>query len=391
MMAKVDRSGKHVLLLAEYGVLNGGERSFLAVAEKLISRGWEFTAAVPVESEFEAALSEIGIQNVGFVSHDDQGVRFQQDALRVQIGNLVGQVAPDLLHANSLSMARLCGPIVGAGQTPGLGYLRDILKLSKKAIADINQLSRVISVSAATTQWHVDQGMSADLVQTIHNGVDGRAFCPARLDPTAEQSINRLRSELGIAVGENVILYVGQIGMRKGVNALIDCFLRVADQIADVHLLIVGQRNSLKAEAVAYELLLHERVDESGFKKRVHWLGRRTDVNRLMQVSDLLLHPARQEPLGRVLLEASASGLPIVTTNVGGASEILTGTLSRDRLVPLDQIDLMVEGVLELLESPELRAELASEVRQVAIERFSVERCANSLEQAYAQLLRREN
>jgi glycosyltransferase involved in cell wall biosynthesis len=386
-MAEFDAGGKHVLLLAEYGILNGGERSFLAVADMLILRGWKFTAAVPRDTEFETSLSKLGISNVGFVSHDEHGVRFQQDDLRGQIRDLVDQVKPDLLHANSLSMTRLCGPVVGAGQTLGLGYLRDILKLSKKAIADINQMSRVIAVSAATRQWHVDQGMTADLVRTIHNGVDSQEFCPAPLDPTAGDWIDRLRSEFGIGAGEKVILYVGQIGMRKGINALIDCFLRVADQVSDVHLLIVGQRNSVKAEAVEYELSLREQVGRSGFEKRVHWLGRRTDVNRLMQMADMLLHPARQEPLGRVLLEASASGLPIVTTEVGGSPEILIGKLSRENLLPLDQGDRMVEQVLVLLRAPELRDKVAAEVRRVAIERFSVERCADSLEQAYGQLL----
>jgi len=54
-----------------------------------------------------------------------------------------------------------------------------------------------------------------------------------------------------------------------------------------------------------------------------------------MQLADVLLHPARQEPLGRVLLEASASALPIVTTQVGGSPEILVGPLAAANLFPV--------------------------------------------------------
>jgi len=156
---------KPVLVVGEYGVLNGGERSFLTVAKHLIARGWSYVAAVPSDSPFEKALGEIGIRNVGLVTHDADGKRFSQIELRDQIAGLIAEVRPCLLHANSLSMSRLVGPLnVGV---PSVGYLRDILKLSKTATADINQNDRIVAVSDATAQWHVSQGLDADRVVTV--------------------------------------------------------------------------------------------------------------------------------------------------------------------------------------------------------------------------------
>ena len=110
--------------------------------------------------------------------------------------------------------------------------------------------------------------------------------------------------------------------MRKGVDILIESFFQVAAQ-TDARLLIIGQRHSQKDEAIQYHQNLVSAVDSSAHRDRVHWLGRRNDVAEIMAQATMLIHPARQEPLGRVLLEAAASGLPIVTTNVGGSAEIL--------------------------------------------------------------------
>ena len=113
-------------------MLNGGERSFLTVAERLIACGWSYVAAVPRGSSFEKALQRIGIRNVGLTTHLPDGDRLSQIELRDQIAGLVVDVQPCLIHANSLSMSRIVGPLdVGV---PSVGYLRDILKLSKKPL-----------------------------------------------------------------------------------------------------------------------------------------------------------------------------------------------------------------------------------------------------------------
>ena len=165
-----------ILVVGEYGVLNGGERSFLTVAKQLIARGWNYVAAVPSGSSFEMALQEIGVRNVGLTTHAEDGTRYSQNELRDQIAGLAEDVRPCLLHANSLSMSRLVGPL--DLNVPSVGYLRDILKLSKKATADINQNDLIIAVSNATAQWHVTAGLDADRVVTIYNGVDSSVFRP---------------------------------------------------------------------------------------------------------------------------------------------------------------------------------------------------------------------
>ena len=378
-----------VLVLGEYGVLNGGERSFLAVAKHLIARGWRYVAAVPSDSPFENALQKIGIRNVGLTTHTADGTRLSQAELRDQIVGLVDVVQPCLLHANSLSMSRLVGPLsVGVRS---VGYLRDILKLSKKATADINQNDRVVAVSDATGQWHVEQGLDADRVVTVYNGVDSEVFCPLNCADDAESASNaaneagvdRLRQEFGFSPDDTVLLYVGQIGMRKGICDLADIFMHAAGQVAGLKLLVVGERNSTKAEAIEYERDIHERLKASSVGQRVKWLGRREDVADLMRLADILVHPARQEPLGRVLLEASASALPIVTTAVGGSPEILSGPLLAENLFSVGDNVQIAERIVCLSGAPELRYQIGQEQRQLAHQRFSIAQCCKSLSKVY--------
>ena len=186
-----------------------------------------------------------------------------------------------------------------------------------------------------------------------------------------------------------VLLYVGQIGMRKGIRDLAEIFLQAAQQVAQLKLLVVGERHSTKAEAIEYEREIHEQLEASPFGQNVKWLGRREDVADLMRLSDVLLHPARQEPLGRVLLEASASALPIITTNVGGSAEILSGPLATDNLIAVGDNERIVQRVVDVCSDLDLRLLIGQEQRQVALQRFSVAQCCESLSGVYFATLER--
>ena len=415
---KEKRINKRVLIVGEFGSINGGENSLLAIAPRLIEFGWQFSAAVPSQSDFATALESANIEVHSWsVRNTDQSRKTAQQ-ISSELRELITKLAPAILHFNSLSTSRIGGPIANDLGVPSLGYLRDILKLSKKAISDLNQLDRVIAVSEATRQWHIGQGLDAQKSHTVHNGIDAKLFCPLNLDqpspdqPSSSEKLD-IRSELSIPTDAPVLIFVGQIGMRKGVDVLIESFLQVAAQ-TDAHLLIIGQRHSQKDEAIQYHQKLVAAVDSSEHRQRVHWLGRRTDVAEIMAHATMLIHPARQEPLGRVLLESAASGLPIVTTNVGGSAEILSdnGGVNETNLASLlIELPALSESetaspekrnilnqrlsrsiskrILELLRAPDELNQIGKQLRRHAIENFSIERCASQIDMHYKSLTKR--
>ena len=84
-----------------------------------------------------------------------------------------------------------------------------------------------------------------------------------------------------------------------------------------------------------------------GLKDRFHRLGYRADVERLLGEIDLVVHCARQEPFGRVLLEAAAAERPIIATTVGGTQEMLVHGESAILVAP-DEPEAMAEAMVRL-------------------------------------------
>lgn len=403
------RINNRVLIVGEFGSINGGENSLLAIAPRLMELGWQLSAAVPGESEFAAALESAGIEVQPWSVRNADNSRKSAEQISSQLCQAIANANPAILHFNSLSTSRIGGPIARELNIPSLGYIRDIMKLSKKAISDLNKIDRIVAVSNATRQWHIDQGIEPARIVTVYNGVDTELFRP--LTPSQPQPpINPIdiRNELSIPPQVPVLVFVGQIGMRKGVDILIESFFQVAGK-TDAHLLVIGERHSQKDEAIQHHQNLITAVDSSAYRQRVHWLGRRTDVAEIMPQATMLIHPARQEPLGRVLLESAASGLPIVTTNVGGSAEILddneevNGINLKSLLIEIpalpenetvdpagrkNELNRLLsiglsERILELLQTPNKLAQVSQQLRFRAVNAFSIESCASQIDSHY--------
>ncbi|MEL7500662.1 MAG: glycosyltransferase family 4 protein [Planctomycetota bacterium] len=387
-----------VLFVNEYGVLNGGERSFLVLLKRL-QRDWNFHALIPrlkrshdanldhpglphgedVETELAVELRKLGIPIDDLQLYAPDGVRLMQPEARSLLAEHLQKLQPDLVHCNSLAMSRLLGPVCNELQFPSVGYLRDIIKLSKRAMGDVNCIDQLIAVSEATRQFHVSNGLDQDRVAVVYNGVE----LPAKQH--AETNRSRLQlAQLGVQQ-RRVLLFVGQLGMRKGIDLLIEIFSGLADEFDDLGLLIVGQRDSTKQEAIDLESQV--RSLSQRFANRIHWLGRRDDVLDLMQVSTLLLHPARQEPLGRVILEAASVGLPVVSTRVGGTPEILTGQEVQSFMAESGDVDAFVKLTRRLLVDDSLRVKCGSELREIATSKFNPDQAASRLGQIYRDTL----
>jgi glycosyltransferase involved in cell wall biosynthesis len=314
-----------VLLLCEYPSLNGGENSMLATRPRLGQEGLRFAVACPAAGPLADALRGRGVEVVAFQPRDASGRRRPLGELREQLAGLLRRRSPRLLHANSLAMARLSGPVACRLGLPSIGHLRDIIRLSARAIGDVACHARLVAVSRATRAWYLRQGLAAEKTFVLHNGVDLERFHPR--PPTGY-----LHRELGLPPGARLAGTIGQIGLRKGQDVLRQAAATLADQAPELHYLIVGRRFSEKDESRRFEQEVRSAAWIGPLAGRWHSLGWRRDVPELLSELTLLVHPARQEPLGRVLLEAAACGVPVVATDVGGTREIFGGCPAvRDR------------------------------------------------------------
>ncbi len=376
-------------LLFEYPTVNGGENSMLAAIRQLReSAALEVKLHVlaPGDGDLAKRLDLAGVDRTPFDVFRD-GIRRGREELASELAALASEKQLDLLHANSLSMARLLGAANDQLPCPTTGHLRDILKLSGAAMRDLNCNAKLMAVSNATRQFHVERGLEADRVLTIPNGIDASAFLKLALpDGEADSSSSRksvreaVRGEFGIPADSFVLLSVGQIGLRKGLDTLAEAAVLLAQiPAADlVHVLLVGARFSGKAESIEFEQTVLKRFRDAVPHVVLHATGYRDDVPRLMLAADSLAHAARQEPLGRVLLEAASIGLPVIATDVGGTAEILADGESA-LLVPPDQPGNLRDAILKMRREPDLRSRLKTAAKETVLSRFTIERAASRL------------
>lgn len=371
---------KRIALLFEFGSLNGGEHSMLAVLSRLHGKTFHFTACCPPESLLQSALEQIGIVCHPVLFHDNHRQRLSREAIAAQIIPVITSGDFDLLHANSLSMSRLTGALADQIPVPCSGHLRDIIKLSRAAIHDLNQNQRLAAVSAATREFHIGRGLDPTRVTVCYNGVDVEHFQP-------RPATGALKQELGLDPETQLCLTIGQIGLRKGQDVLAEAALKLAEQGDQrTHFLLVGERHSQKQESIEFDQALNVAFERPGLNNRLHRLGYREEIHWLMNEADLLVHPAKQEPLGRVLLEAIASGLPIVATDVGGTKEIVTHEVSA-LLVPPGNADLLADAISRMGNDSDLSQTLTQAARLRALEQFTSEQAGERLTAFWQQLI----
>lgn len=369
-----------MLIVCEYASLNGGEHSLLSVIDGVRSAGFEIYIAAPPTGPLAEALTDHNVPLVPLVLHGDRGIRLSLEECRRRAGAAIAAARPDLLHANSLSMSRLTGPVTVDLGLPSIGHLRDIVKVSSAIVADVNRHSRLLAVSEATRQWFVSAGMVASKTHVLFNGVDLDRFCPR--PPTGY-----LHRELGLPLHVSLVGAIGQIGMRKGVDVLVEAAQHVVAAVPDVHFVVVGKRYSQKQEAVEYERRLLDITSAKPLTGRFFFLGVRDDVPRLLNELTILSHIARQEPLGRVLLEAAASGTPVVATDVGGTREIFPDASSAAEVVPVDDPDSLAAAIIRLLADSQRREQLGEMARLRAKEAFDARVAASNLVAHYRHVL----
>ncbi len=370
-----------VAWLCEYPLAGGGDRSLLATLQGLRAAGFEPEAIAPPDGELARlfAQQQVPLYPIGW--HGADGRRRSQAESRDALADVLQAIQPDLLHANSLAMARLSGPVAEELRLPSIGHVRDIVGLSATAISDINRHSRLLAVSQAAREYHIAQGLASEKSFVLYNGVDLTRFAPA-----AAHAPRPLLTELNLPPETLLIGVIGQIIMRKGLDLLIPLARRLRAEAPDALLLMVGDCPSQKDEAVQFDTMIRRELTHAA-PGQVHFLGRRNDIEKLLPQLNLLVHPARQEPLGRVLLEAAACGLPIVATAVGGTAEIFPSGQLSAAVVPSGDAQQIAAAALELLKNPPRCAQLAAAARRRAEIAFSDVQAGAGLAAHYAAVL----
>jgi sugar transferase (PEP-CTERM/EpsH1 system associated) len=229
---------------------------------------------------------------------------------------------------------------------------------------------RVLSVSHELKELHARRtGFPGRKIEVIHNGVDSARFAP---DAAARE---RIRRELAIADEEFCVGCVGNLIPVKDHLTILNAMDRLAPLRRGWRLLLVGdgpELRQLKSFADAHE----------GWKSQVIFLGRRADVPAVLNAMDAYVLCSLTEGISNSLLEAMATGLPVLATHTGGNPEVVVDAES-GRLFPVGDAAGLAERLVELMDRTELRAQLgAAALRRVRAE-FSMDSMVRRYEEIY--------
>lgn len=232
----------------------------------------------------------------------------------------------------------------------------------------------IVGVSQFICDLSVEFGLPRSKIHIIHDGVDVTVF-------TGDNRSDELRSRWTAnrqANGQCLIIgHAARLGGIKGTDLVLQTMAKLVHEHdrRDMHLVVVGQPTDP----------FEQQACELGIDNQVSFLGFRDDVPMLMPSFDIYFLPTRQEAMGTAFAEAAASGVPVVGSNTGGVSEVVTPETGI--LVPVEDVDAMVNALLELADDPQRRAAMSAAARERACEHFTTEQMVSKTIALYEQLL----
>jgi sugar transferase (PEP-CTERM/EpsH1 system associated) len=291
---------------------------------------------------------------------------------------------PDLVHTRDLGglEGQLAAALAGVRLRVHGEYGRDPAEPCRaRAPGFLRRMLRplvghYVAVSAEQERWLIEQlGAEPSRVSHISNGVDSLEFHP-RLGPHAAVGPDGFMRDDVFVIGS-----VGRMDEAKNDITLVEAFLRLISSPHASHgrlrLLIVGD-GPMRAECQAM-------LDRAGAGARAWLPGERLDTARLMRAMDLMVLPALAEGGGNVLLEAMATGLPVVATAIGVHKELVQPGLT-GILVPPRSPDVMAAALADYCRIPEMGARHGARARGQVIAHHSLPAMARSYLAVYDAL-----
>jgi glycosyltransferase involved in cell wall biosynthesis len=205
----------------------------------------------------------------------------------------------------------------------------------------------------------------------VYSAIDFRAYQSA-LDVAAA------RARLDLPPGVPVLVVIAQLIPRKGHRFLLQALPTVLAKHPGARVLFVGEG--------AEDAALHAEVARGGLEGCVRFLGYRNDIGDILRACDVLVHPATMEGFANVAMQAMASGIPVVSSAVGGMPESVRDGVT-GLLVPPCDPPALAEALLRLLDDPALRARLGEQGRGIVEQEFNTDAMVEGNLRVYRELL----
>ena len=230
-----------------------------------------------------------------------------------------------------------------------------------------------VTVSTDLKQWLIESvGIPSHRVTRICNGVDNERFCP-RGDGPRHQDLAARFPAGGIIIG-SVLRFQDIKDPMNLVQAFIIACPKAEKSGTKLCLAMIG-------DGQLHDAAIHA-LDEAGLADRSWLPGSRDDIPEIMRSFDVFVLGSRREGISNTVLEAMASGLPVIATNTGGNAELVRSKETGE-LVPTEDSAALAEEVCRYASDPELRNVCGIEARKAAVEKYSLEMMIDTYQRMY--------
>lgn len=313
-------------------------------------------------------------KNTKIFSMDKQhgnSIRFIWDLSR-----LIRSINPDVVHTRNWSgmdgilAAKMAGVKTIIHGEHGWDMF-DPLGTSKKRRRVRKLTSYLVSgytcVSKQLEFWLKNEVRVKNPIVQIYNGIDTVRFRPAGGKEKAG-----LKQRSGFSPKDFIVGIVARLDAIKNHSTLFKAFKIVALTHPFVKMVVIGdgpEAERLKSEAVV----------------NIQFLGYRSDTDVLMHCFDVFVLPSFNEGISNTILEAMASGLPVIASNVGGNPELVKNGVNGFLVDPGDPVR-MADRIMDYIQSPDTMEQHGVMGRKLAVENFSIESMVGKYETIYNAL-----
>jgi len=322
--------------------------------------------------------------------HATRSAAVGQDVMAlVELWQLFRRLRPDIVHTHNPKPGFYGRVAARAAGVPGVVntvhglYASPEDRSSRRAV--VYALERVASLcSGAELVQNPDDlrvlarlGVPSDKLVLLGNGVDLQRFRPE----ADEQRRRRARADLGVDVDAVVVGTVARLVWQKGFHELFAAAEQLRGTHPDVVFVVVGESDPDKADAIAPEELAAARR-----RGRIVFAGGRDDMEHVYPGFDLFVLPSYREGFPRSAMEAAASGLPVIATDIRGCRQVVSHGQS-GLLVPLHDSVRLATAIAELVVDPALRQRMGTAGRRKAESEFDDRTVVSKTLDAYERVL----
>jgi glycosyltransferase involved in cell wall biosynthesis len=345
-----------VLEVINTSLLSGGAEHLRQLTGPLVSGGWEVTVACTEDGPVADRWRGLGADVVPI---DMMRRRVNLDAV-MQLRKLLRRLHPCLIHCHGTRAAFLADLArCATRRTPliytvhGLSFGKDMSVFGRTFYSSVEKLlcrmaDHVIFVSEADAREAVARALPGRTpFSVIPNGVDARRFSPRQESRPP---------------GPPVVATVARLVEQKGVQYLVDAAAIVCRKLPGCQFRIAGDGPLLPA--------LRERARALGIEGNCHFLGAVAEAEELLAAADLFVLPSLWEGLPIALLEAMASGLPVIAADTAGSREIVERT-GAGVIVPRRDAGALADAILSLLSDRRMAEEMGIAARRAVMENYA--------------------